>query len=194
MKIQSVILTAGLALASSQAVFAKSSTPADGSYAIDTSHTSVTFSVDHMGYSKVMGRFNELEGSLNVADKKSSSLDVVIKSASVDTNHDKRDDHLRSPDFFNVKQFPTITFSSPVTLKGSEKTAKLKGELELLGVKKPVELTLTKGNEGKDPWGLYRIGYVATTTIKRSEFGMNFMQGGIGDEIDITINFEAVKQ
>lgn len=194
MKMQSLILTAGLALASSHVVFAKSSTPAEGNYSIDTSHTSVTFSVDHMGYSKVMGRFNELEGSLNVADKKSSNLDVIIKSASVDTNHGKRDDHLRSPDFFNVKQFPTITFSSPLSLKGDEKTAKLKGELELLGVKKPVELVLTKGNEGKDPWGLYRIGYEATTTIKRSDFGMNFMQGGIGDEIDITINFEAIKQ
>lgn len=194
MKMPSLIFTAAVALATSNIALAKSSAPADGEYAIDTSHTSVTFRVDHMGYSKVMGRFNELEGSLNVADKKSSNLDVVIKSASIDTNHGKRDDHLRSPDFFNVKQFPTITFSSPLTLKGSEKSAKLQGELELLGVKKPVELTLTKGNEGKDPWGLYRIGYVATTTIKRSDFGMDFMQGGIGDEIDITINFEAIKQ
>lgn len=194
MKMPSLIFTAAVALTTSNIALAKSSAPADGEYAIDTSHTSVTFSVDHMGYSKVMGRFNELEGSLNVADKKSSNLDVVIKSASIDTNHGKRDDHLRSPDFFNVKQFPTITFSSPLTLKGSEKSAKLQGKLELLGVKKPVELTLTKGNEGKDPWGLYRIGYVATTIIKRSDFGMDFMQGGIGDEIDITINFEAIKQ
>ena len=194
MLIKKIVLVASLGIATSQLALATTITPNVGSYAIDTSHTSVTFSVDHMGYSKVVGRFNELEGSLNIDEKKSSNLDVTIKAASIDTNHDKRDDHLRSPDFFNAKQFPTITFKSPVALKDGKKTGELQGELELLGVTKPVKLTLTKGNEGKDPWGLYRIGYIATTTVKRSDFGMNFMQGGIGDDIEITINFEAVKQ
>ena len=180
-------LAAGLMFAVCQMAFAA---PSTGKYAIDAAHSSVTFSIDHLGYTKVSGRFNELEGQINVDGKKKSMIDVKIKAASIDTNHDKRDDHLRSPDFFNVKQFPTITFKSPLKMK----KGKLHGELELIGVTKPVVLALVEGKEGKDPWGLYRVGYSASTTIKRSEFGMDFMLGGLADDIEVTINIEAVKQ
>lgn len=161
------------------------------SYVIDASHSSIQFSADHLGYSDVVGRFNQLEGAIST-NKNTSVLNVVIQAASIDSNHQKRDDHLRSPDFFNVKQFPQIKFTAPFAVGTVDST--LTGELEMLGKVKPITLTLKKNKEGKDPWGMDRIGYTATTSLKRSEFGMNFMQGGIGDEIDIVINIEAIKK
>ncbi len=167
------------------------SVPKTGIYEIDKVHSNVIFSVDHLGYTKVLGRFNEFEGEVSIGQKK-STLKVEIKAASLDTNHVKRDDHLRSPDFFNVKQFPKILFKSESNSFSDGE--KLTGTLELLGVKKDVTFILEKGNEGKDPWGLYRVGYIATGTVKRSDFGMNFMQGGLGDEIKVSVFIEAVKQ
>jgi len=165
-----------------------------GKYAIDQQHSNVTFEVDHLGYTHVAGRFNKISGDFSVAAGKPSSLNVIIQSASIDTNHSKRDDHLRSPDFFNAKQFPTILFSSPLVIKTHNGESVIEGTLELLGVSKAVTLSLQKGKEAKDPWGLYRAGYSATGIIKRSDYGMNFMQGGIGDDIRVKVNIEAVKQ
>lgn len=168
--------------------------PNAGNYAIDASHTSVNFRVDHMGYSKILGRFGDVSGTLAVSEQGSGKLNVIINTASVDTNHDKRDDHLRSPDFFNAKQFPEITFTSALKINGNTEKQQLNGEVEILGVKRPVLLTVQKGKEGNDPWGLYRIGYSASTILKRSEFGMDFMSGGIGDAVEIEIQLEAIKQ
>src|SRR5690606_24420019 len=97
-------------------------------------------------------------------------------------------------DFFNAKQFPTIRFSGPLNIAEVGQKALVTGELTLLGETRPVELTLTKGKEGKDPWGLYRVGYTAEGTLQRSDFGMDFMQGGIGDDVALTIRFELVQQ
>jgi polyisoprenoid-binding protein YceI len=194
MKFLSILFAAGALATSVSHTALSSELTSPGEYAIDQGHSSVTFEVDHLGFAKVVGRFNDLSGNFTVAPNKPSSLNVTIQSASIDTNHDKRDDHLRSPDFFNAKQFPTITFSSPLDIKTVSGQAVVKGNLTLLGVSKPIVLNIKKGNEGKDPWGLYRAGYTATTTIKRSDYGMNFMQGGLGDDIQVTINIEAVKQ
>ncbi len=194
MKFLSILLTAG-ALATSVSHNALSSElTSPGEYAIDQAHSGVTFEVDHLGFTKVVGRFNDINGNFTVATDKPSSLNVTIQSASIDTNHDKRDDHLRGPDFFNAKQFPTITFSSPLDIKTVGGKAVIEGNLTLLGVSKPIVLNIEKGKEGNDPWGLYRAGYSATAAIKRSDYGMNFMQGGLGDDIQVTINVEAVKQ
>ena len=184
--VKSVLLVTGLALSSS--VFAAVES---GKYAIDSVHSSVIFIVDHLGYTNMAGRFNDVSGDVAVSNNK-AEIAFEIKSASIDTNHQKRDDHLRSPDFFNAKQFPTITFKSVPTDVESGST--LKGEMVMLGEKKAVEFELTKGKEGKDPWGLYRVGYTAVGKIKRSDFGMNFMQGGLGDEIQVKVFIEAVKQ
>lgn len=189
MSIRKLLVATSFALSFSGAAFAL---PQAGNYAIDPAHSNVSFSVNHMGYANIVGRFNEFSGSINIAEKGKSQLAVAIKTASVDSNHEKRDEHLRSPDFFNAKQFPEITFTSPLSLSSDGKT--LSGEIEILGVKKPVTLSLEKGNEAKDPWGLYRIGYTASTSIKRSDFGMDFMAGGIGDDVAINLQIEAVKQ
>ncbi|WP_096084988.1 YceI family protein [Agaribacterium haliotis] len=166
--------------------------PAKGTYDIDAAHSYAGFKVDHLGYSKLVGRFNDISGEIIVKDAKQGSLVVLIKSASIDTNHQKRDEHLRSPDFFNSKQFPELRFTSPLQVSKDGKS--LSGELTLLGVKKNISLALVEGKQAKDPWGLERIGYSATTTIKRSDFGMDYMLGGIGDEIEIEIFVEAVKK
>lgn len=168
--------------------------PDQGKYNLDSAHTSVTFVVNHMGYSDLVGTFNETSGTLAVAKDGSSKGTVVISSASIDTNHQKRDDHLRSPDFFNAKQFPNIVFTFSDDDKLSAKERTLVGELELHGVKKEISLQVTPKKAATDPWGMYRIGYKALATIKRSDFDMNFMQGSVGDEIELHINVEAVKE
>lgn len=166
-----------------------------GNYKIDPAHTSVTFSVNHLGISELVGRFNTVEGSLEFAEKGVSKVEVSIETASVDTSHKKRDDHLRSPDFFNAKQFPNIKFSSSkVHYDSNGEPEKVEGKLALHGKTRSVTLVVNPVGAGSDPWGGYRAGYKATTTIKRSDYGMNFMEGGIGDEIAITLNIEAVKQ
>lgn len=164
-----------------------------GKYVIDQNHSSVTFEINHLGYTNIIGRFNDVKGDFTI-QKDESSLNVSIQSESIDTNHDKRDAHLRSPDFFNVKQFPIISFSSPLEIKDNDGQAIIQGELELLGVSKPVTLNIKKGKEGTDPWGNHRAGYSATGVIKRSDYGMNFMQGGLSDDIRVNINIEAIKQ
>lgn len=163
----------------------------NGDYAIDSVHTTVAFTVDHLGYTSMLGRFNDVSGEVTVKQGK-ADIEFTIKSASIDTNHEKRDVHLRSPDFFNVKQYPVITFDTE-NLQLQE-SGKLKGTLTMLGQSKTIEFDLTQGKAGQDPWGLYRVGYTATGIIKRSDFGMNFMQGGLGDDISFKIFIEAVKQ
>jgi len=166
-----------------------------GSYKIDPGHTNVMFSVSHLGFSNLVGRFNKMEGDISLNPKGNSKVTVNIKTASVDSNHDKRDTHLRGPDFFNVKQYPVMKFvSNKVSYNANGEPVKVSGKLSLHGKTKPVTLAVTPIGAGKDPWGGYRIGYDATTTIKRSDFGMNYMQGGIGDDIQITLNIEAIKQ
>ncbi len=164
--------------------------PAQGTYAFDPAHSRVGFAIDHLGYTDVVGQFRAFDGDMKVDAKGKSIVNVNIKTASVDTNHEKRDQHLRSPDFFNAKQFPVIKLSGPISTSGDKLTA----EMTMLGVKKPIELIFTKGKEGKDPWGNYRIGYSATGTINRADFGMDFMKGNLSDEVTISVNFEAVKK
>ena len=166
-----------------------------GSYKIDPGHTNVMFSVSHLGFSNLVGRFNKMEGDISLNPKGKSKVEVSINTASVDSNHGKRDAHLRGPDFFNVKQYPVMKFvSDKVSYNGKGEPVKVSGKLSLHGKTKSVTLAVTPIGAGKDPWGGYRIGYDATTTIKRSDFGMNYMQGGIGDDIQITLNIEAIKQ
>lgn len=179
------------ALALTLAVVSNShAVPAQGTYAFDPAHSSVRFSIDHLGFTNIIGQFRSFDGDVKFAENDAAVINVNIKAASVDTNHEKRDQHLRSPDFFNAKQFPVISLSGPISTTGNT----LQADMTLLGVKKPIELTFVKGKEGKDPWGNYRIGYTATGVIKRADFGMNFMEGNLSDDVKISVNFEAVKK
>ena len=166
-----------------------------GTYKIDSDHSSVQFSAGHLGYSELLGRFNTFSGSIILKPGGDSKVEVTIKTASVDTNHGQRDEHLRSPDFLNAKQFPEMRFvSSRVNFDSQGRPTLIEGDFTLLGKTKPATLKVSAIGAGKDPWGGYRAGYSATTVIKRSEYGMNFMQGaGVGDDINVTVKIEAVK-
>lgn len=164
-------------------------------YQIDTAHTGLYFKINHLGYSNTYGRFNDVGGSFVVDQNapEKSSVELVVKADSIDTNDQKRDKHLRSPDFFNTKQNPTITFKSTSVKKLSDDEFEITGDLTLNGVTKPHTLTMKKLGEGKDPWGNYRIGFDTVTTIKRSDFNMNYMADKVGDEVTLMFSTEGVR-
>ena len=168
-------------------------------YVIEGAHTSVIFGVNHLGFSHIFGRFNQVSGGyvLDGENPGASQFQLAIDAASVDTNNQKRDDHLRSPDFFNVKQFPVISFQSTgVTVEETEKGAvyNIEGNLTIHGETRQVTLPAQKLGEGNGPGGDFRSGFLCQTSIKRSEFGMTNMIPGVGDEIAITVSFEGVRQ
>lgn len=166
------------------------------SYTIDPAHTAVVFRVNHLGFSNVFGRFNEFAGALDFdGDWGAGKVNLTIQSASIDTAVGKRDDHLRSPDFFNAEEFPTIEFVSTGVSKSGEKTGTLTGNLTLLGVTKPVSLDVTFNKVGPHPnpqmAGVEVAGFSAKTTVKRSEFGMKTFLPGVSDDIEIWLEVES---
>ena len=165
-------------------------------YNIDGNHSMVVFKVNHLGVSNAYGRFNDIAGSFKFdpAAPAKSSIEITIKTESVDTHQERRDTHLRSPDFFNAKQFPVITLKSKSIKKNDDGTYEVAGELNLHGVKKDITVTATHVGSGEDHRGTYRSGFETTFTLKRSDFGMNFMPQGIGDDVTIMINVEGIRQ
>jgi polyisoprenoid-binding protein YceI len=169
---------------------------ASETYVIDHYHSSILFKINNSGASNYHRKFNDVSGEV-VFDEKDISKDsfnVTVDLNSVDTNSKKRDDHLKSPDLFNSKQFPKMTFKSKKVEKLNDKTFKVAGDLSLNGVTKQVSFTLNKVEKGTDPKGQKVIGGEATFTIKRSDFGMNYVKGsGIrGDEVTSILSFKGV--
>jgi polyisoprenoid-binding protein YceI len=174
--------------------FVLSANAAD-TFKVDQYHSSVLFSVQHLGLSNLYGRFNDISGTV-VFDKDNpskSSVELSVAVESLDTNFAKRDQSLKSPDYFNAKQFPTITFKS-TRVEGSGDTFKVFGDFTVHGVTKPLTVDFKKIGEGKGVQGEPRAGGETRFTIKRSDFGMNFQQGPVGDEVTIVLSLEGVKQ
>lgn len=165
-------------------------------YEVDAAHSMIIFRAKHMGVSNNYGRFNEFSGTLTVdeADAANSAIELEVKAESVDTANEKRDQHLRSPDFFNAKQFPVITFKSTKVEKVDEDTLKVTGDFELHGVKKSVTVEVEMTGKGKNPQGTAIIGFETIFTIKRSEFGMNYGIGAVSDDVRITVSVEGMKK
>ena len=169
------------------------------SYAIDPDHTTVSFKIRHL-FSKVEGTFNTLDGSFDYVPEHPEQwkAQATIQAASIDTRVEKRDNHLRSKDFFEVETYPTITFTSTEVTATTPTSAKLHGLLAIHGVEKPVVLDVAVHGEGKDPWGNLRSGFTATTTISRKDFGLNWnkiLEGGqllVGEDVEITLEVEGV--
>ena len=170
-------------------------------YEIDTAHSMIIFRAKHNGVSYNYGRFNEFSGKIVMTSTDvsgnmvpGSMVEFEVKAASVDTGNEKRDQHLRSSDFFSAKQFPVITFKGTEVKakKGAKDVLEVTGDLELHGVKKSitVDVEITGRAKGRDGESL--IGFESTFTIKRSEFGMTYGMGGISDDIRITVSIEAV--
>lgn len=164
-------------------------------FKVDPMHSSVSFQVQHAGISYVHGRFNEISGEFAIAkaDPSKSSCTLTIKTESVDTNNKGRDTHLRSADFFNVKQFPTITFKSK-SFKAIEGGYEVAGDLTMHGETKPVTFKLNGGKETEFPPKVKRTGYWAELKINRSDFGMNKMLEAIGDTVYISVGVEGTKK
>ena len=164
-------------------------------YALDPGHSFVTFSISHLGFSMLQGSFNDLEGSFeyDTENPAGSTIKVVIKTASVDTNHAERDKHLRGPDFLNVDMFPEASFESTSFVEDGD-TGVLTGNLTLNGVTKPVDVAVTFVGEGKDPWGNYRRGYVGRTILRRSDFDVSYDLGPAAEEMELEFNIEGIRQ
>ena len=171
------------------------------SYAIDTNHSTVSFKIRHL-FSYVQGSFNQFEGQFTYSpgEPQQWTVTATIHAASIDTNVEKRDTHLRSKDFFDVAQFPTIEFVSTEVTDVTPSSAKLHGILTIHGVQKPVVLDLAIHGEGKDPWGNVRSGFTATTTINRKDFGLTWnqtLETGqllVGEDVNITLEVEGLAQ
>ncbi len=163
-------------------------------YEIDTAHSMILFRAKHKDISYNYGRFNEFTGeiTLDETDMSKSSVEFEVKTASIDTANNKRDQHLRSPDFFSAKQFPVITFkSTAVSLKEKKKDMlEVTGDLELLGVKKSITVDVAVTGRGEEK-GESLIGFESIFTIKRSEFGMTYGVGAVSDDIRLTVTIEA---
>ena len=165
-------------------------------YELDTAHSMILFRAKHNGISYNYGRFNEFSGKLMIdeTDISKSMVEFEVKTASVDTANQKRDQHLRSPDFFSAKQFPVITFkSTKVSMKeGAEDMLEITGDLELLGVKKSITVDVAITGKGKGRQGESLIGFESVFTIKRSEFGMTYGAGAVSDDIRLIVTIEAI--
>lgn len=166
---------------------------------IDADHSSVTFRVRHL-FTKVQGRFQKFEGSVDFDEKTlaASKVNATIQAASIDTNVEARDKDLRSARFLDVARFPTLTFASSAVTGVAGSKGKVRGTLTMHGVSRDVVLDTEFLGKGKDPWGNTRYGFHAATRVNRKDFGMEWNEaveaGGllVGDEVEITLDVEAL--
>lgn len=174
--------------------FALSAFGAD-TYKVDPVHSSLVFSTRHNGVADFYGQFTEITGTVmfDAGDPGKSSVELVVPIESIDTHNDKRNQHLKSPDFFNAKQFPTMTFKS-TKIEPAGNTYKVSGDLAVRGVTKPITIEFKRSADGKGGQGETRGGGETRFTIKRSDFDMKFMMGAVGDEVNIIVSLEGVKQ
>lgn len=162
-----------------------------GTWTLDASHTSASFTVRHAGISRVRGSFGEVEGTLVVSDKHELTFEAALQTASISTGNADRDGHLRSADFFDAETNPAITFVS-TGVEGSDLT----GDLTISGVTRPVTLDFTFEGAATDPFGTFRAGFTGETKISRKDFGLTWnaaLEAGgvlVGDEVKISIEAE----
>ncbi len=167
-------------------------------YVIDTknAHAFVQFKISHLGYSWVLGRFNEFAGSFDYdeGNPSASSVSVTVNPASVDTSHAERDKHLRGENFLKVDEFAMATFNSTgYTATGDDKGL-LKGELTLHGVTRPITIDVTHIGAGKDPWGGYRRGFEGTTRLTLADFGITTDLGPVSRDVELFLSIEGIRQ
>lgn len=171
------------------------------SWNFDKSHSSIGFDIDHLVVSEVNGQFSAFDGTFKSDKEDFSDAKITFKIdvASIDTDNEKRDEHLKSPDFFDAAKYPAIQFEGTIFKKVSEKKYKLKGNLTMRGVTKAVELDVSYGGTITDPWGNKRAGFKLYGSLNRTEFGLtwnNVMEAGgliVGEEVRITGRFELVQ-
>ncbi|MEL6773921.1 MAG: YceI family protein [Pseudomonadota bacterium] len=164
---------------------------------IDPTHTTVAFLVDHIGYAKTLGWFTEVSGSFvyNSVEKTVTDVQLEVNPASVFSNDERRDEHVRNADFLDVENHPSITFVAEGGEVTGENTGVVRGELTVLGVTKPIEVAVTLNKDAPYPFGHKKrtLGVSAEATVVRSEYGMDYALGGlVGDEVEVIFEMEAI--
>ena len=170
---------------------------APANFTIDPGHSSLLFSVDHAGWARVYGFFRQVKGKLSFdpANLAVTKVDVTIDAASLTTNNAKRDEHLRSPDFFNVGEFPEVRFVSTAVQVTGQRTAKLTGTLTLLGVSRPAQLDVVFNDLKPDAYTKeMKAGFSLRGVLKRSDFGMSYAVPRVSDEVQLVIEVESIRQ
>lgn len=177
-------------------VFSTTALPAE-TYEIDTAHSTLNFRAKRMGIVYVYGAFRDITGTIELPgdDLVAGSISLTVKTASVDSGNERRDNHLRSPDFLNSTELPEMTFKSKRVEAGEAGVFNVVGDLSLHGITKEVIVPVGQVGSGKDPRsGASLIGFDGSFTLQRSDFGMSFMVGPISDDIDIRIAIQAVSR
>jgi len=168
---------------------------ATDTFELDATHTYPSFEINHLGFSVLRGTFNATTGTLSYDQQaRTGSVKATIEVASIDTGFAKRDEHLRSKDFFNAEKFPTMTFAAENFTLQADKPVAVAGSLTLLGVTKPVSLNVQVTQCGKRMGQDFVCGAIVSTTIKRSDWGMNTYVPYVGDEVKIQVEVEAIKK
>lgn len=167
-------------------------------YVIDTEgmHAFVQFKISHLGYSWLYGRFNDFEGefTFDPENPENSAVEATIRTASVDSNHERRDEHLRNEDFLDVDNHPEAHFESTAFEPLGGDDYRLKGEFTLLGHTRPVTIEVTQTGAGEDPWGGFRRGFHGRTTLTLEDFGIDYDLGPAAEEVEIILSIEGVRQ
>ena len=164
-------------------------------YKIDPAHTLVTFKLNHLGFSSANGWFGEINGDIvvDMDNPVAGSVEAVLSTESVDTNHDERDAWIKSDKVLNASVNPTISFTSTNLEVTGEKTFEITGDMTMNGVTKPITLDAVFNNAGENPITKEQtIGFSATGVVKRSEFGVDAFVGALGDDVSFSIDVEAV--
>jgi polyisoprenoid-binding protein YceI len=169
---------------------------------IDPAHSNASFSIRHLMISNVRGEFGKVTGTVNWddTDVSKSTAEATIDTTTINTHEPKRDEDLKSPNFFDVAKYPTITFKSTSVKKVGPDRLSITGDLTMHGVTKPVTLDATYTHELKDPWGNTRRGASARTKLNRKDFELKYNKtlesGGVvvGDEVDVTLDLELIKK
>ncbi|MCG7275849.1 YceI family protein [Corynebacterium singulare] len=172
-----------------------------GTYALDPAHTTIGFVARHAMVTKVRGNFNEFEGTLTVAENiNESAANATVKTASIDTNNAERDEHVRNEDFFDVEKFPEMTFTATAFDVNEQGEGTVTGDLTIKGTTKSVDFKVEETGVAEDPFGNTRLGFEATTSINRTDFGIDFnaplKTGGVlvSEYIKIELEVSAIKQ
>lgn len=159
-------------------------------------HAFIQFKIKHLGYSWLLGRFNDFDGtfSYDKDNPEASQIAIVIKTASIDSNHAERDKHLRNEDFLETDKYPEATFNSTRYEVVDDNNGILTGEFSFHGVTKTISFPVEKIGEGPDPWGGYRVGFSGTTSLKLTDYGIDYNLGPASTHVDLELHIEGIRQ
>lgn len=186
----------GLLIGAICLLFSVSASAANYKIDVKGAHAFITFKINHLGYSWLLGRFNEFDGEFYYDAEKpeASSINVVIKTASVDSNHAERDKHLRAEEFLNVKKYPEARFVSKKFDVKDANNAEVTGDFTLNGVTREIRFPVQKVGEGIDPWKGYRVGFTGTTELKLADYNITRDLGPASTHVILELNIEGIRQ